>query len=87
MVIEISRFKRSIISLLVKMNINPKRFFPRPSTEFINLIFGDKPLVGVEVGVFKGENSLDMLNRLNIQKLLLIDPYEEYDELTDDIDN
>jgi len=35
----------------------------------------DRPLIGVEIGVHQGENSLALLSNLNIEKLYLIDPY------------
>jgi len=37
--------------------------------------YGDKPLVGAEVGVYKGDHAQYMLAQLNMQKLYLIDPY------------
>jgi len=46
----------------------------RPSLK--NLV-GKKDLVGVEIGVFLGKNSLKILNNLDIKKLYLIDPYEK----------
>ena len=49
----------------------------RKSIEHIKLNT-DYPLVGMEVGVYKGENALNILQNLNIQKLYLIDPYLPY---------
>lgn len=46
----------------------------RPSLR--NLI-GKKDLVGVEVGVYMGANSNDILGNLDIKKLYLVDPYFE----------
>jgi len=40
---------------------------------------GDKPLVGVEIGVYRGEHAELMLQHLNIQRLYLIDPYVDND--------
>ena len=34
-------------------------------------------LVGVEIGVLRGENAEDILQNLQIKKLYLVDPYEE----------
>ncbi len=52
-------------------------------TSFTNFVKqktnGKKDLVGVEVGVWRGENALRILKKLNIKKLYLIDPYF-YDE-------
>ena len=33
------------------------------------------PLTGVEIGVYKGENALNILENLNIKMLYLVDPY------------
>jgi len=46
-------------------------------------VFGDKPLVGAELGVFEGKNAESMLRQLNIQRLYLVDPYEPYSEYHD----
>ena len=40
---------------------------------------GDRPISGAEIGVFRGEHALLMLEHLNIKKLYLIDPYETDD--------
>lgn len=40
---------------------------------------GDKPLVGVEIGVYRGEHAKLMLQHLNMSKLYLIDPYVDDD--------
>jgi len=37
-----------------------------------------RPLVGVEVGVFKGEHALKILNYLYISKLSLVDPWDDH---------
>lgn len=50
--------------------------FPRPFIRQLKLQFGEKPLVGVEIGIFKGETTLSMLKNLNISELYLIDPYD-----------
>lgn len=42
--------------------------------------FGDKPLIGVEIGVSKGINAENILETLNISKLYLVDPYQAYAE-------
>ena len=47
----------------------------RTYTQFLHKLASDKPLVGVEVGVFLGQNALSMLEHLNIKHLYLIDPY------------
>lgn len=40
---------------------------------------GDKPLVGVEIGVYQGEHAELMLQHLNMKRLYLIDPYVDND--------
>lgn len=41
-------------------------------------IFGDKPLFGAEIGVEKGEHSLQILQSLNVKLLHCIDPWIEF---------
>jgi len=57
----------------------------RPSTEIAMKEFEDKKIVAVEVGTWKGENALSILQNLNIDKLYLIDPYCEFDDFKDGI--
>jgi len=38
----------------------------------------DMPLVGAEIGVYKGENAKEILDSMNIIKLYAIDPWVEY---------
>ena len=49
----------------------------RKSIEYIKHNTG-QPLLGIEVGVYKGENAVNILNNLNIEKLYLVDPYLPY---------
>lgn len=52
------------------------------STEFIMNVkkeMGDQPLVGAEIGVYRGEHAELMLQHLNMKKLYLIDPYVDND--------
>jgi len=52
----------------------------RPMIEFIKNqeLYQRKPLVGVEVGVWYGDNALSMLQNLNIEKLYLVDPFKRH---------
>lgn len=51
----------------------------RPSFKVIKKRFKDKEIVGCEIGVFKGDHSYSILNKLpNIKRLYLVDPYMEY---------
>ena len=43
--------------------------------DFMVDYYKDTPLTGVEIGVYKGKNAIEMLDNLNIKKLYLIDPY------------
>lgn len=52
----------------------------RPMISFLKHHFGDKPLVGCEIGVKEGVNALRILKTLNIKKLFLVDPYVPYSE-------
>lgn len=56
----------------------------RPVIEFIK-INNLKDLVGVEIGVYRGHNALEMLKNLDIKKLYLVDPYMPYPEYTDGV--
>ena len=47
----------------------------RTYTQFLHKLANGKQLVGVEVGVFIGDNALSMLKHLNIKQLYLVDPY------------
>lgn len=51
----------------------------RPSIIFMRDKFKKKLVRGVEIGVDKGINSKVILNELNIEKLYLIDPWENYE--------
>jgi hypothetical protein len=50
----------------------------RPMMNFVYEKFGKTPLVGAEIGVETGDNSLYILKTLNITKLYLVDPYAPY---------
>ena len=54
--------------------------YPRPFQKY-NLLDEKRKMVGVEIGVLGGENSLSLLKRSNIKKLYLVDPYKKYDQI------
>jgi predicted O-methyltransferase YrrM len=54
----------------------------RPIIQFIKDNFTDR-LTGCEIGVYKGDNALEMLRNIPIKKLYLIDPYTTYPEYKD----
>ena len=50
----------------------------RESIVYAKDYFGNKEIVVVEIGVLRGDNALNILENLNVKKLYLIDPYEDY---------
>jgi len=52
--------------------------FTRPMIKVIKKVMGKTDLVGVEIGVYLGENVERMFKFLSIKKLYLIDPYISY---------
>ena len=64
---------------IVDVNSDLKhRIFPRPFERLSNLK-DRKGLVGIEIGVCRGEHAISLLRTLKIDKLYLIDPYEMFD--------
>ena len=61
---------------MLKPNYN-RAPYKRP---FDLLLKGKKNLVGVEVGVYRGQHAREMLTDLDIKKLYLVDPWQKYDE-------
>lgn len=57
--------------------------YPGDMIKFLQDYYGDRPLVGAEIGVLNGDHALKLLESLNIQTLYLIDPYEAYPEYHD----
>lgn len=55
-------------------------FKPKGSTTYLKNKYQNKALIGVEIGVWKGENALSLLKTLNIKKLYLIDCWCDYAE-------
>ena len=55
------------------------RLYDRPAIQFIANNFKNRGLTGVEIGVYRGDNAVYIMNTLNIKKLYLVDPYLEYD--------
>lgn len=53
----------------------------RPALQFIkNNLKKKEGLVGVEIGVFRGENARNMFETMHIKHLYLIDPWISYDD-------
>lgn len=57
---------------------NLKAIKLRPFNQYLKQKFNDKAIKGIEIGVFKGNNALEILNHVNISKLYLIDPFETH---------
>lgn len=57
----------------------PKSMCVKPMIRYLRYHNPQNKLVGVEIGVLKGENSLSILRCLKMKKLYLIDPYLDYD--------
>jgi len=56
----------------------------RPTIKAVKDMFPDKPIIGAEVGTYKGIHAEQILRALpNIKKLFLIEPYERYEGYTD----
>ena len=60
--------------------------YSRPSTLIAAERFGSKEIRAIEIGCAAGKNSLDILEKLKISELVLIDPYDvvpgNYDDYT-----
>lgn len=54
------------------------RVFTRPMIGFCRYWFDSRQVVGVEVGVARGLNSVNILSSLNMKELFLVDPYKEF---------
>ena len=52
----------------------------RPTIQAVYDLYGNTKVSGAEIGVFEGENALNIINFLNIDTLHLIDPYEPYED-------
>jgi hypothetical protein len=55
----------------------------RPMIVHLMLMEIPHSLIGVEVGVFRGDNAVSILNSLNMGLLYLVDPYVDYLQDTD----
>jgi len=52
-------------------------FLPRPAITFMKEYFQNRKISGVEIGVYKADNSKSILKELNINKLFLIDIWND----------
>ena len=58
--------------------------YSRPATLEALKKFGSKEIRAIEIGCAAGNNSLDVLKKLNIKEYVIIDPYELIDNNFDD---
>jgi len=71
--------------ILRLLGVRIKRVIPRPSILFIKgKNISKSELMGVEIGVYGGENVKSILKILPIKKIYLIDPYEKYENYKED---
>lgn len=63
---------------ITKLSFPPIEDIPRGSTLYAVDHFEDRPIIFCEVGVYLGENSLNVIQTLNVKKAYLIDMYEEH---------
>jgi predicted O-methyltransferase YrrM len=63
-----------------RLNVIILNSFPRHSVRFAKNHFKNKKITAVEIGTYQGFNAENMLKILDIEKIYLIDPYEEYDD-------
>lgn len=61
-------------------NLGIVKNFPRHSIRFAIKHFNNIPITVVEIGTYKGLNAENLFKNLNIKKLYIIDPYEEYED-------
>lgn len=61
--------------------ISPILWYTRPMTKFMIHLFKNKKLIGLEIGVEYGLNAKTMLTLLPIEKLYMVDPYINNDQM------
>ena len=78
----IKQIQQLCIRAVHSLGYNIQIYHHRPFLRFLrNYYQGEEEeegLIGVEVGVYKGENAKDILKYLPVKKLYLIDPYKHY---------
>ena len=64
-----------MITPSIHYNLKPT---PRPMTRYLKTKYGDKPLIGVEIGTARGHNARNLFQNLNLTRLYCVDPYTPY---------
>lgn len=67
--------RKSIYKLL---NIGIIKRFPRHSVRYAKQKFKNRSIAVIEIGTFYGYNAESILKELNVEKIYLVDPYQEY---------
>lgn len=75
-------YKSRLYAFIKKMS--PILWFTRPMTKFLIKNYKNKKLIGAEIGVEYGLNAKTMLRFLPIEKLYLIDPYDDQENNSGD---
>jgi hypothetical protein len=65
------------VSFLLSKSLGLSRALPPRSAEILRRVPLAEPQVGVEVGVFRGDNSVQLLQQRPFLTLLLVDPYRD----------
>ena len=52
---------------------------------FDQLLVGKKNLHGAEIGVYRGQHARELLELLDIETLILVDPWKDYKEYNEDL--
>ena len=66
--------------LMKKYNVGFVKNYPlRTSISFAKNYFKNKKVVCAEIGTFGGENAKNILEKLNVEKIYLIDPWDSYE--------
>jgi predicted O-methyltransferase YrrM len=71
--------KKIIRNMLASCNLEVYKMQPRYSTIFARNYFKSKSIKAMEIGTWKGDNAKSILKELNINNLILVDPYKWYD--------
>jgi hypothetical protein len=66
---------------LDKLNLQISKLFPRP---FERIALKNHNLIGVEIGVWKGDHAFSLFKHANIKRLFLVDPYLNYEDYDSD---
>lgn len=75
----LSLIRKYITSFISELK-GDKKNKERPMISYIKENYSKNNLKGVEIGVRDGGNALSIMKTLDINKLILVDPYEQYTE-------